>query len=154
MLDIQRRREKPRSAPAIIFTRTLIAAHLFLAAVAATLFLTHHLFIHCLVVLGWMLLSWLPVWLMMNRHQVGRIAWGLFLFAGFLGAAFILLWQHPAMDRDAAVMVTRRVLPFWLTIYLPVYGALTLMAFGSSRVWRATEKGFTILETPDSEYGE
>jgi hypothetical protein len=153
MLDLQRRRQSPRSAPAIIFTRALIAAHLGLAAVAAVFMLAHHLFFHCICIIGWMLLSWVPVWLMMNNHQIGRILWGLFMTAGMVGSLFVLMWQLPTMDRDAAAFLTRRVLPFWLTLYAAAYGGIALLALTSRRIYRATEKGFSILETPDSQYG-
>jgi hypothetical protein len=153
MLDLQRRRQSPRSAPAVIFTRVLIAAHLGLAAAAAVLMLTHHLFFHCLAIVAWMLLSWLPIWLMMNNHHIGRVVWGLFMLTGMVGSLFVLMWQLPTMDRDAAVFLTRRVLPFWLTLYAAAYGGIALVALTSSRVHLATERGFSILETPDSHYG-
>jgi hypothetical protein len=152
MLDLQRRRQKPRSAPAIIFTRILIATHFFAGLTAASLLMFHELFRHAVVVAVWLLLTMLMIWNMMRQKQWSRILLGLFLGLGVIGSLFMLIWVMPTLDRDAPVMLTRRVLPFWLTLLTALYGGLSLLVLASRRVWRATEKGFNLMEVPDSPY--
>ena len=152
MLDLQRRRQKPRSAPAIIFTRILIATHFVAGLTAASLLMFHELFRHAVIVSLWLVLTMLLVWSMMKQQQWSRVFFGLLLGAGVLGCLFMLIWIMPTLDRDAPVMLTRRVLPFWLTLLTALYGGLTLLVLASRRVWRATEKGFNLMEVPDSPY--
>jgi hypothetical protein len=152
MLDLQRRRQKPRSAPAIIFTRFLIATHVLVALGAAALLMFHELFLHSTAVAVWLGLSVILVWPMTLGRQWSRVFFGLLLAGGGVGCLFMLIWVMPGLDRDAPVMLTRRVLPFWLTLVAALYGAMALFVLASRRVWRATEKGFNLMEVPDSPY--
>jgi hypothetical protein len=89
---------------------------------------------------------------MMGQRQWCRVLLGLSFAAGAFGALFLLVWVMPTLDRDSTVILTRRVLPFWLTLAAALYASLALVALASSRVHRATEKGFDVMEVPDAPY--
>jgi glucan phosphoethanolaminetransferase (alkaline phosphatase superfamily) len=148
MLNVQRQREKPRSAPAILFTRVLIGLILLSSLGAAVLLALHELFFGASFAATWFLLAVLVVLVMAGRHQWGRILFGLLLLIGSMGALFMLMWVIPTLGKESAdVLLTRQILPFWLTLIAAAFGGASLCVFVSKKVHRATRKGFSLFET-------
>jgi hypothetical protein len=145
VLNVQKQREAPRSAPAILFTRVLIATHFFSALLASLLLFLHGLAFPACAVCIWVLISFIVVITMAGYNQWARVLFGLLLGLGALGGLFMLIWVLPGLDKDADVILTRRVLPMWITVGSALHLAMSMCVLMSRKVHRATNKGFSLL---------
>jgi hypothetical protein len=148
VLNVQRQREAPRSAPAILFTRVLIATHFLCALLATTLLALHELYFAASTAAMWLMVTFFIVVVMAGYRQWARVIFGLLLGLGALGGLFMLMWVLPGLDKDAAVVVSRRFLPLWITVGSAMYAAMSMCVLMSRKVHRATRKGFSSIAAP------
>jgi hypothetical protein len=152
MLDIQRRKQVPPSAQAVLFTRQLLLLQIACGALAAVLLLFHELFHYSAAMLGVLsvtLLTIIPI--------TRGLAWFRFIYATMLilgAAAFfiLLIWLQPSIDMNAQTLLTRRCMPLWLSLAMISHTALATIFCISKRVKRAAGKGFTLFEKIHAEY--
>lgn len=127
--------------------RVVLACHFIVGACAAGLFTFHERFTAALTTTVWYLLSIGFIVGMCKFLQWCRVALGLwFIVAASVSMAY-LAYESPSLETlDPPPPISIKLLPFWLSTAALGYmaGGLTLLL--SSRVQRATAKGFTLWD--------
>ncbi len=147
MLDQQRQRSSMQSRDNARLARAVLVGHLMVGASAAGLFTFHERFTAALVTTVWYLLSIGFIVGMCKFLQWCRVTLGLWFIAAAVIAMAYLAYEPPQSEAlTPAPPISIKLLPFWLSTAALGYmaGGLTLLL--SSRVQRATSKGFALWD--------
>lgn len=129
--------------------RTVIIGHLFSGAVASGLLIFHERFTAALAASAWYVLSIGLIVGMCRMFQWCRVLLAVWFAAGAAAAFVYLAWQPPPpVEPGLQPTLSVKLMPFWLSTLALGYLASGFILVISSRIFRATEKGFTLLETP------
>jgi len=149
MLDLQRQKYAPHeTSGSILFARGLLFAHLAAGVLVIALLLFHEFFAAAGRATGWYVLTLLAGVGMTKRITGSRLMLALLFFAAAASGLVFMIWVLPGLKVEREPLLSLRLLPFWLVIASFGYGAAAYVVAVSSRVRRACEKGFTLLDTP------
>lgn len=150
MLDLQRQKySSHQSSGAILFARKVIFAHLVGGVAIIALLLFHEFFRAAAWCGAWYVLTLVVCIAMMHRRPWVRIILAV-LFIGAACAGFLgMVWIFPGIKPETPPLLTHQVLPVWAVIASLCYATGAYLMIVSQRIKRASEKGFTLLDTPD-----
>lgn len=147
MLDLQRQRSSMQNRDNARLARAVLAGHLIVGASAAGLFTFHERFTAALVTTVWYLLSIGLIVGMCRFLQWCRVTLGLWFIAGAAVSMAYLAYEPPQPETlTPAPPISIKLLPFWLSTAALGYMAGGLTTLLSSRVQRATAKGFALWD--------
>jgi hypothetical protein len=113
---------------------------------SSALLMFHEMFTTSILALLWLLVSVGGIAGMFRQHQWCRVGLGIFFFIGAAMGLYYLLWYAPSLDPTATPLLTRRLLPFWLSSFAIAYAAGGLVMLISTRIKRATARGFGLWD--------
>ena len=148
MLDLQRQRSSMQNRDNARLARIVLIGHLVIGAGAACIFTFHERFTEALATTAWYLLSIGLIVGMCKFLQWCRISLGLWFILGASVAMVYLAYLPPNLEaiQEPPPPISVKLLPFWLSTVALGYvaGGVTLLV--SSRVHRATSKGFALWD--------
>lgn len=152
MLDLQRQRSSVQNQTSAHLARLVIISHLLAGAMAAAVMIFHERFMAALVTAVWYVLSIGLIVGMCHMLQWCRVTLAMWFVIGAVAAFTYLAWQPPP-PTDAAMPqppLSLKLMPLWLSTLALGYlaGAISLLL--SSRIYRATQRGFTLWQVPNN----
>ncbi len=149
MLDLQRQKyAEPASSGSILFARKVLFAHLLSGILVIALLLFHEFFSAAGWATVWYVLTLVVAVGMTKKVVVCRWMMSLLFFGAAVVGLAAMLWVLPGIKPERPPLLPLSVLPFWLVIACFGYAAAAYTVAVSTRLRRACEKGFTLLDTP------
>jgi len=149
MLDQQRQRSSVQNQANAFLARVVIITHLCIGVCAGGALIFHEQFSAVMAEVIWYLLSIGLIVGMCNFLQWCRITLGLWFLAGAIAAfIFIAFLPPPPASSMPQPPLSLKLMPFWLSTLALGYVAAGIVLMLSSRIERATARGFTLWEVP------
>jgi len=149
MLDLQRQKYAPcESSGSILFARKVLFAHMAAGLLVIALLLFHEFFAAAGRATVWYVLTLVVAVGMTKRVAGSRWVMSLLFAAAAATGLAVMLWVLPGIKLEQEPLLPLSVLPLWLVIASFGYGTAAYAVAVSSRLRRACEKGFTLLDTP------
>lgn len=149
MLDLQRQKyAHNESSESIHFARMVLIAHGVAGVLVIALLLFHEFFTAAVWATGWFVITLAVAIGMTKRIPGSRWLMSLLFFSAAVCGLAAMIWVLPGLKVEREPLLSLRLLPFWLVIASFGYGAAAYVTVVSSRLRRACEKGFTLLDTP------
>ncbi len=147
MLDLQRQRSSIQNRDNPRLVRSILIGHLIIGAGASGVFIFHERFSAALMTATWYLLSIGFIVGMCKFLQWCRVTLGLWFIAGAIVSMTYLAFLPPAPEETLTPPpLSIKLMPFWLSTVALGYVAGGLALLLSSRVQKATAKGFTLWD--------